>query len=323
MFREVVADPAAGAAGGLGRRGAVCDDRARTRRGGRRVLLGARIRPAPIRPLPAGPRPFARTGSASLDGSSSGPSDGGSNLESVPDPATYRPAPGSIPVEPGVYRFRDPHGRVIYVGKAKSLRSRLNSYFADISGPGAAHPPDGDDRGQRRVDGGQHRSRGAAAGIQLDQGVRPAVQHPLPRRQVVSGAGGDAERGVSAADGVPRGATQGRPLLRAVLACLGHPRDARSAHPGVPGPHVFGGSLQAAQADRPAMPAGLHRQVLGAVHRTGHAPKSTGRSCNGLLRLPVRQDRPAGPRHGTADERGRRANWTSSGRPGCGTTSPR
>jgi excinuclease ABC subunit C len=51
----------------------------------------------------------------------------------VPDPATYRPAPGSIPVEPGVYRFRDPHGRVIYVGKAKSLRSRLTSYFADVS----------------------------------------------------------------------------------------------------------------------------------------------------------------------------------------------
>ena len=50
----------------------------------------------------------------------------------MPDPATYRPAPGSIPVEPGVYRFRDPHGRVIYVGKAKSLRSRLTSYFADM-----------------------------------------------------------------------------------------------------------------------------------------------------------------------------------------------
>ncbi len=52
----------------------------------------------------------------------------------MPDPATYRPAPGSIPIEPGVYRFRDQHGRVIYVGKAKSLRSRLNSYFADVSG---------------------------------------------------------------------------------------------------------------------------------------------------------------------------------------------
>jgi excinuclease ABC subunit C len=62
------------------------------------------------------------------------PSLRGSNLESVPDPATYRPAPGSIPVEPGVYRFRDPHGRVIYVGKAKSLRSRLTSYFADVTG---------------------------------------------------------------------------------------------------------------------------------------------------------------------------------------------
>jgi excinuclease ABC subunit C len=49
------------------------------------------------------------------------------------DPATYRPAPGSIPEEPGVYRFSDAAGRVIYVGKAKSLRSRLNSYFADIA----------------------------------------------------------------------------------------------------------------------------------------------------------------------------------------------
>ncbi|MEU7764677.1 excinuclease ABC subunit UvrC [Nocardia sp. NPDC049190] len=50
------------------------------------------------------------------------------------DPATYRPAPGTIPVEPGVYKFRDAHRRVIYVGKAKSLRSRLNSYFADVAG---------------------------------------------------------------------------------------------------------------------------------------------------------------------------------------------
>lgn len=49
----------------------------------------------------------------------------------MPDPSTYRPAPGTIPDAPGVYRFRDPAGRVIYVGKAKSLRSRLNSYFAD------------------------------------------------------------------------------------------------------------------------------------------------------------------------------------------------
>ncbi|WP_229400087.1 excinuclease ABC subunit UvrC [Micromonospora okii] len=50
------------------------------------------------------------------------------------DPSTYRPAPGTIPESPGVYRFRDGTGRVIYVGKAKNLRSRLNSYFADLWG---------------------------------------------------------------------------------------------------------------------------------------------------------------------------------------------
>ncbi|MEY7973641.1 excinuclease ABC subunit UvrC [Saccharomonospora xinjiangensis] len=50
------------------------------------------------------------------------------------DPSTYRPAPGTIPDSPGVYKFRDANSRVIYVGKAKSLRSRLNSYFADLSG---------------------------------------------------------------------------------------------------------------------------------------------------------------------------------------------
>ncbi len=53
------------------------------------------------------------------------------------DPATYRPAPGDIPTDPGVYRFRDAHRRVVYVGKARNLRSRLNSYFAD---PAGLHP---------------------------------------------------------------------------------------------------------------------------------------------------------------------------------------
>ena len=53
------------------------------------------------------------------------------------DPSRYRPAPGEIPESPGVYRFRDERGRVIYVGKAKSLRQRLNQYFADFT---ALHP---------------------------------------------------------------------------------------------------------------------------------------------------------------------------------------
>ncbi|MGR3933519.1 excinuclease ABC subunit UvrC [Streptomyces sp. BRA346] len=49
------------------------------------------------------------------------------------DPSSYRPKPGQIPESPGVYKFRDEHGRVIYVGKAKSLRQRLSSYFQDLA----------------------------------------------------------------------------------------------------------------------------------------------------------------------------------------------
>ncbi len=49
------------------------------------------------------------------------------------DPSSYRPRPGSIPDTPGVYRFRDEHRRVIYVGKAKSLRQRLANYFQDLA----------------------------------------------------------------------------------------------------------------------------------------------------------------------------------------------
>jgi len=50
--------------------------------------------------------------------------------------ASFRPPTGSIPTQPGVYRFRDARGRVIYVGKAKNLRARLTSYFQD---PGNLH----------------------------------------------------------------------------------------------------------------------------------------------------------------------------------------
>lgn len=50
------------------------------------------------------------------------------------DPSSYRPQPGQVPDSPGVYKFRDEHRRVIYVGKAKSLRQRLASYFQDLAG---------------------------------------------------------------------------------------------------------------------------------------------------------------------------------------------
>lgn len=66
---------------------------------------------------------------------------GSSRLHAYPevmaDPATYRPPTGDIPTSPGVYRFSDEHGRVIYVGKAKNLRNRLTNYFQD---PANLHP---------------------------------------------------------------------------------------------------------------------------------------------------------------------------------------
>jgi len=55
----------------------------------------------------------------------------------VSDPTTYRPAPGSIPTQPGVYKFRDQYGRVVYVGKANNLRARLANYFQPLT---SLHP---------------------------------------------------------------------------------------------------------------------------------------------------------------------------------------
>ncbi|MFD6818393.1 excinuclease ABC subunit UvrC [Microbacterium sp. NPDC060132] len=48
------------------------------------------------------------------------------------DVLPYKPRTGEIPTDPGVYRFRDANGRVLYVGKAKNLRQRLSNYFAPL-----------------------------------------------------------------------------------------------------------------------------------------------------------------------------------------------
>lgn len=46
--------------------------------------------------------------------------------------AAFRPAQGEIPTSPGVYRFSDKYGRVLYIGKAKNLRARLANYFQPL-----------------------------------------------------------------------------------------------------------------------------------------------------------------------------------------------
>ena len=53
------------------------------------------------------------------------------------NPASYRPNPADIPPSPGVYRFLDKNGRVIYVGKAINLRNRLANYFQPLE---SLHP---------------------------------------------------------------------------------------------------------------------------------------------------------------------------------------
>ena len=53
-------------------------------------------------------------------------------IEPVDRRAEFRPAQGEIPTTPGVYRFSDRHGRVLYIGKAKNLRARLANYFQPL-----------------------------------------------------------------------------------------------------------------------------------------------------------------------------------------------
>jgi excinuclease ABC subunit C len=82
----------------------------------------------------ARPRPNGGAASAPQQARVSPPA---TSLNAVSDPNRYRPRPGEIPEQPGVYRFRDERRRVVYVGKAKSLRQRLNQYFADFT---SLHP---------------------------------------------------------------------------------------------------------------------------------------------------------------------------------------
>ena len=147
-----------------------------------------------------------------------------------------RPARSPTPRARTSSRTRD--GRVIYVGKAKSLRSRLSNYFAAPETLLPAHPPDGAGRRDGRVDRGAQRGRGAVPRVQPHQGAPAALQHPAEGRQVVPVPRGHARRGVAAGDGHAGQEAQGRPLLRAVRPRVRDPRDARPAAAHVPDPHV-------------------------------------------------------------------------------------
>src|SRR6201998_1381452 len=239
------------------------------------------------------------------------------SLIAVADPNRYRPKPGEIPEEPGVYRFRDERGRVVYVGKAKSLRQRLNQYFADFA---SLHP-----RTQMMLT--------TAAGVewtvvgtevealQLEYSwikefdprfnikYRDDKSYPYlavtmgeeyPRVMVMRGA----KRKGTKYFGPYSHAWAIRDTVDTLLRVF----PVRTCSAG-----VFKRSGQIRRA-RPAVPARLHRQVLRAVRQAdqrGGAP-AAGR---GFLRLHGRADQPVRQPSRGGDEGGGRARGVRAGGP--------
>ena len=179
-----------------------------------------------------------------------------------------RPPAGTIPDAPGSYQFRDRDGRVIYVGKAKSLRSRLSNYFQN---PANLPPRTAQMVAQaetRRVDPGPQRRRSHHARVQPDQAAQAPLQRPAAGRQELPVPGRHGERRVAPGHGAAGDQGQGQPLLRALRPRLRHPGDARLAAADVPDPHLQRQQVPQPPAARAALPALPHREVLGSVHRS-------------------------------------------------------
>ncbi len=236
------------------------------------------------------------------------------------DPSTYRPRTGSIPTQPGVYRFRDKDGRVVYVGKADEPAVPAVVVLPGRGQPARPHGNDGHHGGLRRVDRGRDRGRGPAAGVLLDQGVRPAVQREVPRRQVLPVARDHHERGVPARDGRSRREEEGREVLRPLQPRVGHQGHRRHPAARLPDAFVQQRGVQAVRADRPPLPPRLHRQVLRPLRGPG-GRRGAPRDRRGLRRLHGRTDRRVRQAHPEADVRrlrgpGLRAGSAPARRPG-------
>ncbi len=219
------------------------------------------------------------------------------------DPNRYRPRPGEIPEEPGVYRFRDERGRVVYVGKAKSLRQRLNQYFADFT---ALHP-----RTQLMLTTAASVEwtvvNTEVEALQLEYSwikefdprfnvkYRDDKSYPylavtmgeeFPRVMVMRGA----KRKGTRYFGPYSHAWAIRETVDTLLRVF-------------PVQDLLHRRLQAGRPDRPPLPARLHRQVLRAVRQAGHQRGTPG-TRRGLLRLHVRPDQPLHPQADRGDEDG-------------------
>ena len=283
-------------------------------RGARRRRRGADRRPRALPPVLRAPHDRAA-------GRGDRPASAPSLRERLTRWSPVHP-PAPSPTRPGSYQFKDEDGRVIYVGKAKSLRSRLSNYFGAPHTllPRTRQMVHG--RGDGRVDRGPQRGRGAVPRVQPHQGAPAAVQHPAEGRQVVPVPRGDPRRGVAAGDGHAGQEAQGRPLLRSVRPRVRDPRDARPPAAHVPDPHLHQRQVPTPPAARPAVPLRPHREVRRAVRRRGRPTTSTARSSTSCSRSST-----ARPRRCSTGSRSRctrpPTSSSSSGRPGCATSSPR
>ncbi len=254
------------------------------------------------------------------------------------DPSTYRPAPGEIPVAPGVYRFRD-------VTAASSTWARPRA-----CGPGCRRTSRTSQRctraprpmvttaAQRRVDRRDHRGRGAAAGVLLDQGVRPAVQREVPRRQVLPVPCGHPGRGVPARAGHAGPSARARgtsartrtpgPSARRSTCCCASSRCAPAAAGCSTAPPRSAGracSATSASAPRPASAGSSpdeHRAIAEdfcdfiAGHTERFVRRLEERDAGSRAGAGLRARRAAARRHrGARTARWRRARWCSATAP--------
>ena len=166
-----------------------------------------------------------------------------------------------LPLAPGVYLYKDAGGRVIYVGKAKSLRARVRSYFSDDRLADVKTGTLISEAARHRLHPGRQRKRGAGAREQPHQAVQAALQYSAARRQDLPLHQADQRKVPARLRHAP--AAQGwRHLLRPVL-----PRQP-GASPGALHPPPFSGAvLQGGSHALPsqALPAISHPPLPGAV----------------------------------------------------------
>jgi excinuclease ABC subunit C len=170
----------------------------------------------------------------------------------------FRPKTGDIPAEPGVYKWRDGEGRVIYVGKAKNLRNRLTNYFQPLN---QLHP-----RTQTMVLTARS-LEWTVVGTELEALTLEYtwIKEFDPRFNVVFRDDKTYPYlAVSVGEDVPRvwvtrnRKAQGYTVFRPVCEGVGSASLARQAAQDLPGAHLLARRVSSGADDRAAVPACLH-----------------------------------------------------------------